>query len=112
MDDQCAIMNLKGKGFVIITGCGHAGIINTLRNAQMLTGIERVHAAIGGFHLTGGLFEPFIGPTVSALQEIGPRYVVPGHCTGWSATHQIARALPEAFLPNSVGTEFIFSSDS
>ncbi len=112
MDDQCAIMNLKGKGLVIITGCGHAGIINILRNAQMLTGIERVHAVIGGFHLSGGLFEPIIGPTVSALQQIGPRYVVPGHCTGWSATHQIARALPEAFLPSSVGTEFNFSSDT
>lgn len=112
VDDQCAIMNLKGKGLVIITGCGHAGIINIVRNAQLLTGIETVHAVIGGFHLTGGIFEPIIAPTVSALQEIGPRYIVPGHCTGWSATHQIARALPEAFLANSVGTEFIFSSDN
>ena len=108
VDDQCAIMNLQGQGLVIITGCGHAGVINIIRNAQMLTGIQSVYAVIGGFHLTGGLFEPIIPATVAALQEIAPRYIVPGHCTGWSATHQIARTMPEAFLQNSVGTEFVF----
>jgi 7,8-dihydropterin-6-yl-methyl-4-(beta-D-ribofuranosyl)aminobenzene 5'-phosphate synthase len=108
-DDQCAILNLRDRGLVIITGCGHSGIINVIRNAQRLTGIPTVHAVLGGFHLTGGLFEPIIPATVRALQQINPRYLVPGHCTGWSATHQIARALPEAFVPNSVGTTLMFS---
>jgi 7,8-dihydropterin-6-yl-methyl-4-(beta-D-ribofuranosyl)aminobenzene 5'-phosphate synthase len=108
-DDQCAIAHLRGKGLVIVTGCGHAGIINIVRNARAITGVEPVHAVIGGFHLTGGLFEPIIPATVAALQEIGPRYIVPGHCTGWSATHQLARALPEAFIPNSVGTNFVLT---
>ncbi|MBI1926974.1 MBL fold metallo-hydrolase [Candidatus Poribacteria bacterium] len=106
MDDQCAIVNVRDKGLVIVTGCGHSGIINIIRNAQALTGIEKVYAVIGGFHLTGGLFEPIIPATVAALQQIGPRYVVPAHCTGWSATHQIAHAMPDAFIPNSVGTTF------
>ncbi len=66
-----------------------------------------MYAVMGGFHLTGGLFEPIIPATIEALQQIGPRYVVPCHCTGWSATHQIARAMPEAFIPNSVGTTFV-----
>ena len=108
MDDQCAIANVRGQGLVIITGCGHAGIINITRNAQALTGIQSVCAVIGGFHLTGGLFEPIIPATVAALKEIEPRYIVPGHCTGWTATHRIAREMPEAFLQNSVGTEFVF----
>jgi len=108
MDDQCAIMNLRGQRLVVITGCGHAGIINIIQNAQALPGIQTIHAVIGGFHLTGGLFEPIIPATVSALQEIGPRYIVPGHCTGWAATHRIAQAMPEAFIQNSVGTEFVF----
>lgn len=110
MDDQCAIMNVRGKGLIIVTGCSHAGIINIIRNARALTGIEKVLAVIGGFHLSGVIFEPIIAATVSALQAIGPQYLVPGHCTGWSATHQIAQAMPEAFLPNSVGTEYVFSS--
>jgi 7,8-dihydropterin-6-yl-methyl-4-(beta-D-ribofuranosyl)aminobenzene 5'-phosphate synthase len=107
MDDQCAILNVRGKGLVIISGCGHSGIINIVRYAQKLTGVRRVYAVIGGFHLTGSLFEPIIAPTVAALQQIQPRYVMPGHCTGWSATHQIARAMPEAFIPNSVGTTLL-----
>ncbi len=107
MDDQCAIMNVSGKGLAIITGCGHSGIINIIRHAQRLTGIQAIYAVIGGFHLTGGLFEPIIPATVSALQAIKPRYVMPGHCTGWSATHQIARAMPEAFIPNCVGSTLL-----
>jgi 7,8-dihydropterin-6-yl-methyl-4-(beta-D-ribofuranosyl)aminobenzene 5'-phosphate synthase len=105
-DDQCAIVNLRGKGLVIITGCGHAGIVNTVRHAQALTGVRAVHAVVGGFHLTGGLFEGLIPDTVAALQAIGPRYLVPGHCTGWSAALELARAMPEAYLPNSVGTTY------
>jgi 7,8-dihydropterin-6-yl-methyl-4-(beta-D-ribofuranosyl)aminobenzene 5'-phosphate synthase len=106
MDDQCAIVNVKGKGLVIITGCGHSGIINIIRNAQAVTGVERIHAVIGGFHLSGGLFEQIIPATVEALKTISPTYVVPGHCTGWKATHEIARALPGAFIANAVGTSY------
>lgn len=106
-DDQCAIVNVRDKGLVIVTGCGHSGIINIIRHAQTLTGVAEIYAVIGGFHLTGGLFERLIPVTVAQLQAIGPCYVVPGHCTGWSATHQIARALPDAFIANSVGTNYV-----
>jgi 7,8-dihydropterin-6-yl-methyl-4-(beta-D-ribofuranosyl)aminobenzene 5'-phosphate synthase len=104
MDDQCAIVNVRGKGLVVVTGCGHSGIINIIENARALTGVDTVYTVVGGFHLTGGLFEPTIPATTAALQRINPRYVMPGHCTGWSATHQLARAMPDAFIPNSVGT--------
>jgi len=107
MDDQCAIVNVRGKGLVIVTGCGHSGVINVIRNAQILTGITRIYAVIGGFHLTGRLFETIIPDTIKALLEINPRYIMPGHCTGWSAIHQIARALPEAFIASSVGTTLV-----
>jgi len=107
MDDQCVIINVRGKGLVIITGCGHSGIINTIRHAQALTGIQSIYAVIGGFHLTGALLAPMIQPTVAALVKIKPRYLMPGHCTGWSAIHQIAHAMPDAFLPISVGTTFV-----
>jgi 7,8-dihydropterin-6-yl-methyl-4-(beta-D-ribofuranosyl)aminobenzene 5'-phosphate synthase len=107
MDDQCAIIKVRGQGLVIVTGCGHSGIINIIRHAQALTGVRSIYAVVGGFHLTGGLFEPIIPVTIAALEKIKPRYLMPGHCTGWSATHQIARAMPEAFIPNSVGTTLI-----
>jgi len=78
-----------------------------IHHARRLTGVEQVHAVIGGFHLTGALFEPIIPVTIEALKKINPRYVVPGHCSGWLATHQIARAMPEAFIQNSVGANFV-----
>ncbi|HEY7068082.1 MAG TPA: MBL fold metallo-hydrolase [Chloroflexota bacterium] len=103
-DDQAVVMHLRGKGLVILTGCGHAGVINTVRHARRLTGIEQIHAVIGGFHLTGAVFEPLIAPTVAALTEVAPAVLVPQHCTGWKAHLALARALPAAYCPNSVGT--------
>jgi len=108
-DDQAIVVNVKNKGLVVLTGCGHAGAINTIRQAQELTGVQKVHAVIGGFHLSGPLFEPIISPTVAALKELNPELVVPAHCTGWKAVHAIARELPQAFVQNSVGTRFILS---
>ena len=106
-DDQAVVVNLKGKGLVVLTGCGHAGAINTIRHAQTITGVSQVHAVIGGFHLTGAIFEPIIAPTIAALKQIRPQMIVPAHCTGWRATHAIAREFPDAFVQNSVGTRFV-----
>ena len=102
-DDQAVVVHVKGKGLVILTGCGHTGAVNTIHHAQQLTGIQQVYAVIGGFHLSGALFEPIIPPTIAALKEISPALIVPAQCTGWKATHALARELPEAFVPNSVG---------
>lgn len=104
IDDQCVIANLRGKGLVVITGCGHSGIINTVQNAQKLTGVDKVHAVLGGFHLTGRMQEPYIAPTIAALRAINPTYVMPGHCTGWLASQQIALAMPDAYVASCVGT--------
>ena len=106
-DDQAVVVHVKDKGLVVLTGCGHAGAINTIRQAQELTGVQKVHAVIGGFHLSGPLFEPIIPPTVAALKELNPEMIVPAHCTGWKAVHAIARELPQAFVQNSVGTRFM-----
>ena len=91
---------------MVLTGCGHAGIINICRYAQRLTGVTKLHAVIGGFHLSGALFEPIIADTVAALGQLAPDVIVPAHCTGWKATHAIAGRLPDAFIQNSVGTTF------
>jgi 7,8-dihydropterin-6-yl-methyl-4-(beta-D-ribofuranosyl)aminobenzene 5'-phosphate synthase len=105
-DDQAAIVHVRGKGLVVLTGCGHAGIVNIVRHARQLTGVGEVYAVLGGFHLTGGLFEPIIPPTVAALAEFGPRLVVPAHCTGWKAQIALSAAMPDAFRPNAVGSRF------
>lgn len=107
-DDQALIVNVRNKGLVVLTGCGHAGIINIVRQAQRLTGVEKIHALVGGLHLSGRIFEPIIPKTVDELTKISPKAVIPSHCTGWKAIHTIAKALPEAFIQNSVGTKYVF----
>jgi 7,8-dihydropterin-6-yl-methyl-4-(beta-D-ribofuranosyl)aminobenzene 5'-phosphate synthase len=107
-DDQNVIVNVKDKGLVIVSGCSHAGVVNVLRNAQRLTGETRVAGLIGGFHLTGGIFEPIIEPTVEALSAAGVARLLPAHCTGWRAVHLLARAMPTAFVQPAVGTVVSF----
>jgi hypothetical protein len=82
--------------------------VNVLRNAQRLTGEQRLAGFIGGLHLTGGIFEPIIKPTVDAFVAAGVGRVLPAHCTGWKAVHQLARALPDAFVQPAVGTAITF----
>jgi len=106
LDDQALIAHVRGKGLVVLTGCGHAGVVNILRYARKLTGVERVYALIGGFHLNGPLFEPAIPLVCDALAEAAPEVIVPAHCTGWRATRALADRFPDAFIPNSVGTRF------
>ncbi|HXK33568.1 MAG TPA: MBL fold metallo-hydrolase [Dehalococcoidia bacterium] len=106
LDDQALIAHVRDKGLVVLTGCGHAGVVNIVRYAKKLTGIEDVYAVIGGFHLVGPLFEPVMPPTVAALAEIGPRFMVPAHCTGWRAQLALANALPDRYIQNTVGTRY------
>ena len=106
LDDQALIVNVTGRGLVVITGCGHAGVINIARYAQRLTGGQPLYALLGGFHLNGPLFEPLIPRVLDELAAMNPGVLVPAHCTGWRAQHAMAARLPHAFVPNTVGTSF------
>ena len=108
LDDRALVINIKGKGLVIISGCAHAGIINTIRYAQQITGLAKVYAILGGFHLAGKEFEKRIEPTIEELKKINPELIVPSHCTGWRALISIAQAFPNAFAYNSVGNIYQF----
>jgi 7,8-dihydropterin-6-yl-methyl-4-(beta-D-ribofuranosyl)aminobenzene 5'-phosphate synthase len=106
MDDQSLIIHLKGKGLVVISGCAHAGIVNTVNYARKITGVEAIHAIIGGFHLSGPAFEPIIDQTIAELSKMDPKVMVPMHCTGWKAMERFAQAFPSSFVLNSVGSRF------
>jgi 7,8-dihydropterin-6-yl-methyl-4-(beta-D-ribofuranosyl)aminobenzene 5'-phosphate synthase len=88
---------------VILSGCAHAGIINTIRYAQQITGLSNIYAVIGGFHLAGKEGESRIKQSVEELRKINPNLMVPSHCTGWRAKCAIAKTMPNAFVWNSVG---------
>lgn len=109
LDDQAVVVNVRGRGLVVMTGCGHSGIINTTRHAQQVTGVSDLHAIIGGFHLNGSPFEELIPDTCAALTELAPDVIVPGHCTGWRAMHRLSALFPQAFVPSAVGTTLDFT---
>jgi 7,8-dihydropterin-6-yl-methyl-4-(beta-D-ribofuranosyl)aminobenzene 5'-phosphate synthase len=109
-DDTALIAHLQGKGLVVLSGCAHSGIINTVKYAQKITGIDKIHAIMGGFHLTGPEFAPIIEQTVSALKEINPDYIIPTHCTGRDAMVQIQMQMPEQYLLNMAGTRMVFKA--
>ena len=109
-DDTSLVMNVKGKGLVILTGCAHAGIINTVEYAREVTGINKIHAIFGGFHLTGPAFEDIIDVTVESIKKIEPDYIIPTHCTGMKAINAFQETMPDQFILNMSGTKLTFEA--
>lgn len=105
LDDQALLLNVRDKGLVVLTGCGHSGIINIVRYATKLTGISTVYAVIGGFHLPGPS-TPVTVQTSEALAAFAPAIIVPTHCTGFPAMAALAAQMPNAFIQSTVGTRF------
>ena len=108
-DDTSIVMNLKDKGLVIISGCAHAGIVNTVRYAMSVTGIDKVHVVMGGFHLSGPFFEPIIDRTTEELKKINPAFIIPTHCTGRKAIMAMEKQMPDQFVLNMAGTKLTFA---
>jgi 7,8-dihydropterin-6-yl-methyl-4-(beta-D-ribofuranosyl)aminobenzene 5'-phosphate synthase len=108
-DDTALVFNVRGKGLVVLSGCAHSGILNTVDHAREVTGVDRVFAVMGGFHLTGPAFSAAVAPTIQGLKAMAPDYVVPAHCTGREATLAIEQEMPDKFLLNMSGTRMVFS---
>lgn len=107
--EQSVICNIREKGLVVISGCAHAGIINTVRHAQKITGIDKIYAVVGGFHLVNT--EPeIIRQTIADMREIAPDYIIPMHCTGFEAMTAFKDAMPDQFILNTAGTRYSFVS--
>ncbi len=100
-DDQAVVAHVRDRGLVVLSGCSHAGAINVLRAAQRLTGVERIHAFVGGMHLSGPAFEPLIRADPRRARRDRPRVArAPCHCTGWRATHELARRRARRLRPD------------
>lgn len=105
-EDQAIVFHVKDKGLVVLSGCAHAGIVNTVEHAREFTGIDRVYAVIGGFHLARSNDEE-IRMTIDYLKQLQPALVVPTHCTGLEAISQIAREMGDVFIEGVVGATYI-----
>jgi 7,8-dihydropterin-6-yl-methyl-4-(beta-D-ribofuranosyl)aminobenzene 5'-phosphate synthase len=106
-DDQAIVVNVKGKGLVVVSGCAHAGIVNTVLYAREISGVDRVWAVLGGFHLQGAA-EDVVERTIGELKALGPQLIMPCHCTGFEAMGRFAEEMPGQFLLGAVGTTLRF----
>jgi 7,8-dihydropterin-6-yl-methyl-4-(beta-D-ribofuranosyl)aminobenzene 5'-phosphate synthase len=101
-DDMALAIKIEGKGLAVISGCAHSGIVNTIKHAQKITGVEELYAVIGGFHLIDAGSKR-IDATAEALRMLDPAIVRPGHCTGHKAICRLREVLGERALPLAVG---------
>jgi 7,8-dihydropterin-6-yl-methyl-4-(beta-D-ribofuranosyl)aminobenzene 5'-phosphate synthase len=99
---------LKGKGLVVVTSCSHRGIISTIRQAQAASGVQKVHAVIGGFHLVPPLNDDYFRQVIAALKEINPDYLMPAHCVGEPFYDMARREMPGKVFQSNVGTRYTF----
>lgn len=109
--EQALFFNVKNKGLVVVSGCAHAGIINTIRHIQKISGVEKIHAVLGGFHLINAT-EERIWNTIADMQSLNPDIVVPAHCTGFEAVTSFLSSMPDAFQLSTAGTQYIFEAGS
>jgi len=107
--EHATCYHVKDRGLVVITSCGHAGVINSVRQAQKASGIDKVHAVVGGFHLAPAPDE-IVAKTVDAFKAIDPDYIIPAHCTGLNTIIAVHQTMPKKLVMPSTGTRVIFGA--
>ena len=99
---------VKGKGLVVLTSCSHRGVINTVRQAIEASGVNKVHAVIGGFHIVPPLDDDYINKAIEEFRQIDPDYLITAHCTGDRFYDLARKALGDKVIHSAVGTRFVF----
>ena len=107
--EQALFFNVKGKGLVVLSGCAHVGIVNTVKHAQKVSDTDKIHAVMGGFHLINTKPE-VIQNTVADIKAMKPEYIIPTHCTGFEAMVSFSREMPNEFILNTAGTKYTFGA--
>ena len=107
--EQAVFFNVKGKGLVVLSGCAHCGIINTVKQAQKSSGTDKIHAVMGGFHLINAKPD-LIQTVVAEIKAMKPDYIVPTHCTGFEAITAFSKEMPKEFVLNTAGTKYTFAA--
>jgi 7,8-dihydropterin-6-yl-methyl-4-(beta-D-ribofuranosyl)aminobenzene 5'-phosphate synthase len=103
---------VKDKGLVVLVSCAHRGVLNSIKQAQASSGTDKLHAVIGGFHLTPPLSDEYVRQTVAGLKAMNPDYVMPAHCAG-ERFYDVARAeIPDRVVRSTVGTRFTFGASA
>lgn len=108
-NEHATCYNVKDRGLVVVSSCGHAGIVNSVQQAIDVSGVKKVHAVLGGFHLFPAP-DDYVRQTVAELQKLGPDVVIPLHCSGPGMGDALRAMMPQQYLPSTTGTEFTFGA--
>ncbi len=108
--ELATVYNVKDKGLVVLTSCSHRGVINTVRQAMAASGVSKVHAVLGGFHIVPPLDDAYINKTIAEFKDIDPTYLIVGHCTGDRFYDLARQALGDKVIHSAVGTRFVFAA--
>ena len=106
-DEHATCFLVQGRGLVVISSCGHTGIVNTVKTAMAIANSDQLHAVIGGFHL-GLAPNDYIDHTLDELEAIDPDVVIPMHCTGANFIGKMRERMPEKLIASNVGSRFTF----
>jgi 7,8-dihydropterin-6-yl-methyl-4-(beta-D-ribofuranosyl)aminobenzene 5'-phosphate synthase len=109
LNEHATCYHLKDRGLIVISSCGHSGIVNSTRQAMKVSGVEKVHAILGGFHLFPA-DEDYIEQTVAELKAIKPDVLIPMHCSGPALLASLRRLMPDQVVPSTNGTEYVFGA--
>lgn len=106
-DEHATCYVVQGRGLVVISSCGHVGLINTIKAAMAVSGVGKLHAVLGGFHL-GPAPMDYVDHTVSELKNLSPDVVVPMHCSGSKFVLAMQREMPDRLVTTNIGSRFTF----
>lgn len=107
--EQATVFLVKDKGLVVLTSCGHRGVVNSVRTAQKVSGVNKVHAVLGGFHLAPHPPE-YLRQTAEALKALQPDWLIPMHCSGEPFFEIAKEVLGDKVVRSSAGTRFVFGA--
>jgi 7,8-dihydropterin-6-yl-methyl-4-(beta-D-ribofuranosyl)aminobenzene 5'-phosphate synthase len=109
MDERYLAVNVRDKGLIVFSACSHAGVVNVVLDARKVFPDTPVYGVFGGLHLVGETMERIIPDTVTNLQKLAPKQIMPAHCSGWRALHALLNAFGESVItPSSVGNRYTF----
>jgi 7,8-dihydropterin-6-yl-methyl-4-(beta-D-ribofuranosyl)aminobenzene 5'-phosphate synthase len=107
--EHATCFNLRDRGLIVVSSCGHAGIINTLRRAQEVSGVDKIYALVGGFHLAPAP-DDYLAKVMAELKTFELEHVMPMHCSGQNFIELAKREMPEKLVLCSTGTSFTFTA--
>jgi 7,8-dihydropterin-6-yl-methyl-4-(beta-D-ribofuranosyl)aminobenzene 5'-phosphate synthase len=109
LNEHATCFHLKDRGLIVISSCGHTGIVNTTRQAMKVSGVDKVHAILGGFHLFPA-DDAYLSQTVAELKTLNPDVLIPMHCSGPGLLASLRSLMPERLVPSTNGTEYTFGA--